>query len=234
MPCTVGNYFGTTNTATIEAMILDRNDSLSRATVIAYQPALSALSPSAPSYDYASPAISDAVIALPPQQNNGWVITASATSRPAPQGLSDLITLPFGVTEVRLNHGTPGSSATLTIQYPAAIPDGAIYMKFGRRPFGEFCRTNCNQPQWYELPTAQYQIAPDRKSVTLTLIDGGIGDDDMFINGSISDPGGPAVVKAIAGATPTPVPVGSPAMWLMMALGLLVLARSALLRTAPR
>jgi len=71
-------------------------------------------------------------------------------------------------------------------------------MKYGKSPDGFNCSgAGCTQNHWYQMPPAQAVIAPDRKSVTLTITDGGVGDDDLTANGSITDPGGLALMSMV-------------------------------------
>lgn len=124
---------------------------------------------------------------------NTWTVTsASFTAVPAatpPAG----VTFPNGILDLQLGTGTSGSNATVVVQYSTPVPAGAVYMKYGK--------TQSNQTDhWYQLPSDRAVFAQDRMSVTLTLTDGGVGDHDLAANGSIVDPGGPALV------TPTAIP----------------------------
>jgi hypothetical protein len=55
----------------------------------------------------------------------------------------------------------------------------------------------------YPLAAKRASFCNDRKSVTLTLTNGGEGDHDRTANSTIVDPGGPAVVASTAEALPT-------------------------------
>lgn len=126
---------------------------------------------------------------------NGWAVSsasfaATPTATP-PAG----VTFPNGLLDLRLTTGTSGTDATVVVQYTTAVPAGAVYMKYGK--------TAANQTDhWYELPASRAVFSQDRMSVTLTLTDGGAGDNDLLANGTIVDPGGPALVAAPA-AIPT-------------------------------
>lgn len=63
-------------------------------------------------------------------------------------------------------------------------------------------------PHWYQLPAT---IAGD--TVTFSITDGGLGDDDLTANGTIVDQGGP-------GVPPPAVPISD---WAMILLTLLMM-----------
>jgi hypothetical protein len=121
----------------------------------------------------------------------------------SPPGLPPGINFPHGLLDFTLNGGTPGSTATITITYPGAIPAGATYWKFGPSPAGFNCTgAGCLVAHWYQMPAGQAIIAGN--TVTLTIVDGGVGDDDLAANGTIVDQGGPGVPGAPVGATGIP------------------------------
>jgi hypothetical protein len=61
------------------------------------------------------------------------------------------------------------------------LPSGTEYWKYGPRP-------GVPAPQWYVLPASV-----TGNTVTYTITDGGLGDDDLAANGTIVDQGGPGV-----------------------------------------
>lgn len=96
----------------------------------------------------------------------------------------------FVVEDVPLNGGR-GGSATVTIH----LPEGSTvnsYFKFGRVPGESFLFPE----RWYLFP----EYNPDTgigaefegNKVILHLVDGGLGDNDLVVNGRINDPGAPA------------------------------------------
>jgi hypothetical protein len=139
---------------------------------------------------------------------NGWTVSsasfaATPTATP-PAG----VTFPNGILDLQLSTGTAGTDATVVVQYTTAVPAGAVYIKYGK--------TAANQTDhWYQLDASRAVFASDRMSVTLTLTDGGAGDHDLLANGTIVDPGGPALVPA-----PTAVPTLSE--WAMIFLASLM------------
>jgi hypothetical protein len=103
-------------------------------------------------------------------------IPLSSVPEPPPGGL----TFPHGLFEFALGGGcTAGGTVTLTITYSSALPAGTQYWKYGPTPDNA-------TPHWYVLPAAIVG-----NTVTLSITDGGLGDDDLAANGVIVDAGGP-------------------------------------------
>lgn len=73
----------------------------------------------------------------------------------------------------------------ITISYPAALDPAMVWWKYGPT-------TSDNTPHWYVFDGAVIS----GNTVTLTIKDGGTGDDDLIENGSITDPGGPGLPEA--------------------------------------
>ncbi|GAB4088472.1 hypothetical protein GCM10028785_11410 [Hydrogenophaga soli] len=111
----------------------------------------------------------------------------SPTSQPA--GYS----FPHGLLDFTLTGGASGSTATLVLTYPSALPAGTVYWKYGPSPAGYDCANApaCAEPHWYRMPASQAVVSGN--TVTLTITDGGVGDDDLLANGTIVDAGGPGV-----------------------------------------
>lgn len=107
--------------------------------------------------------------------------------------------LPAGAPDLVFGHGlfsftncclTAGSSATITISLPSAVPAGTQYWKYGPTSSDPF-------DHWYQMPMG----SDDGDSViTITLTDGGPGDDDLVANGEIVDQGGPGWPGPTSGA----------------------------------
>lgn len=104
-------------------------------------------------------------------------VTGAASSPPAgtaPAGVA----FPHGLFDFTTTGCTPGSTLAFTITYPATLPAGTQYWKYGPRT---------GQPAaWYVLPAT---IVGATASFSIT--DGGLGDDDLAVNGAIVDQGGP-------------------------------------------
>jgi hypothetical protein len=156
-------------------------------------------------------------------QTSGFIgTTGSAKSPPSlPAGYS----FPYGLFDFVLLNGSVGATGTITVTYPSALPAGAVYWKYGP--------TSGNaSPHWYSLPEGTgpgtISISPDRLTVTLTIADGGLGDDDLKSNGVIVDQGGPGVPVATTQSVPTLSEWGR----LLLAVCIAVLAGLAIRRTA--
>lgn len=148
----------------------------------------------------------------------GWVLDTADTATTASLGTPPAgVVLPHGVVSLRLTGGTPGDSARVVLTYPAPLPPGTRYYKYGPT-------ADEPAPHWY--PFAGAQIAGN--TVTLTLTDGGAGDSDGLADGTITDPGGPALFAA--GAAPIP----TLSQWAtLLLIGLTGLAALAGLRRRP-
>jgi hypothetical protein len=106
---------------------------------------------------------------------------------------------PHGLLDFRLINGAAGTAATVVITYPSALPAGTVYWKYGPSPAGFNCSgAACASPHWYQMPATI-----SGNTVTLTIVDGGVGDDDLAANSVIVDQGGPGVPGAAATAVPT-------------------------------
>lgn len=103
--------------------------------------------------------------------------------------------------------GCPKGALTLQVTYPQALPTGTKYWKFGKT-------ADNHTAHWYEMPAS---IAGNQ--VTLTLADGGLGDDDLTANGAIVDDGGPGGL----GGPATDIPTLSEWALLLLGLSLLVM-----------
>lgn len=117
----------------------------------------------------------------------------------APEGFD----FPHGLFDMTLSACTPGSTVTMVLTYPAPLPPGTVYYKYGPT-------TADPTPHWYVFPATI-----SGNTITLVLTDGADGDDDRAANGSILDPGGPAVPKppVVVQASPPPPKDAYQALW---------------------
>jgi len=94
---------------------------------------------------------------------------------------------PWGAMTSRVETKNIGDSAVLTIYFSEALPAGAKWF-------------NYNQIEGWKDYSQYAVFSADRKVVTLTLKDGGIGDADGVANGAIVDP----AIIGIPTTTPAP------------------------------
>lgn len=128
-------------------------------------------------------------VSSPNGNTNAWTVDAAnskgfiATTDPkAPPQLPSGVIFPLGLFDVKLITGDPGTQAQLTIRYPEPLPAGAVWWKYGKTQ-------SVPTPHWYVYSGAVLS----GNTVTLTLQDGGQGDDDLQVNSEIVDPGGVGV-----------------------------------------
>lgn len=152
-----------------------------------------------------------------PTQPALWVVQSATASTVASQSVQPPagMSYPYGVLQFTLTNGTPGSSATVAFTFPSALPAGAQYLKL-----------DPTTQTWQAYAGASFA----GNVLTLTLTDGGAGDDDGSANGVIVDPG---VIALAAPAAPgagnvAAIPVLSP--WGLAGLSMLVAGCAAWLR----
>ena len=88
-------------------------------------------------------------------------------------------TFPHGFFSFNITNIPPGSTATVTIMLPSAMPVGTQYWK-------------CQNGMWVDCTSLLGDNDGDN-ILTLSLTDGGVGDADGAANGTIVDPGAPAL-----------------------------------------
>jgi uncharacterized repeat protein (TIGR01451 family) len=99
----------------------------------------------------------------------------------APAGVA----FPHGLLDFATSGCTPaGATLNFTVVYPQLLPPGTLYWKYGKT-------TAVPAPHWYTIPAI---VAGS--TITFSITDGGLGDDDLAANGAVVDAGG-------AGAPPT-------------------------------
>lgn len=96
--------------------------------------------------------------------------------------------LEYGLFRFKIKGVNPGDSATLILTFPNDLPAGTTYLKYGPT-------TADNSPHWYTIPSTIDII--NRKQLTITLVDGGDGDDDLAANGNINDDSGPSLPQPL-------------------------------------
>jgi hypothetical protein len=100
-------------------------------------------------------------------------------------------TILYGLFDMRIKVTNPGDAATVTFSFPQSIPAGYTWFKVSRAY------------SWFDLGEKAVFNA-DRTQVTITLVDGGLGDEDGLRNGIIVDPSG--VGKPSSSGTDDPSP----------------------------
>ena len=95
--------------------------------------------------------------------------------------------MPFGMVNFKLIVDTPGDEAVVTVHFSEPVPVKGRWYKFDpmHRAWADF--------------SSHAVFSADRKSMTLTLRDGGAGDADGVANGIIIDPAGVAVPSSSGG-----------------------------------
>jgi len=145
----------------------------------------------------------------------GDISAATGVANPSPGGAPDL-DFPHGFFEFTIEHLTPGQTVVVTITLPSDVPTTTEYWKYGPTP-------SAPSDHWYQVPMGSND---DDNVITITLVDGGLGDNDGLADGVIDDPGGPGQPRQarIVGGIIVPVnKLGLLAPWLGLA-ALVVLA----------
>lgn len=115
----------------------------------------------------------------------GAVTNLAASPVPVSPTPPDLRAFPCGLLGFDVESLSLGASASITVTLPTGLSVDEYW--------------KLQNDAWYQLTDAT--IAGD--TITFTLTDGGTGDADNTANGTIVDPGGPAVVQP---APPSPEP----------------------------
>ncbi len=123
---------------------------------------------------------------------SGGFIPLSGHPKSPPVAPPAGVTFPYGLFDFVLTGGQSGSTATITITYPTAPPPNTMYWKYGPTP-GPVAA------HWYTIPATIVG-----NTATITITDGGLGDDDLTVNSTIVDPGGFGVQVQPNGATAIP------------------------------
>ncbi len=113
----------------------------------------------------------------------------------------DWVEFPYGFFQFTISGITPGGSSTLTLHLPddTESTDPDTYYKYGPLP-------NEMTSQWYRFKyesSLQVGAQFNGRIVTLHLIDGEMGDDDLTEDGQIQDAGGPGVLNSTDSGSPT-------------------------------
>lgn len=141
------------------------------------------------------------VASLPAAVGGGWLTVESAagttlsgvraTTPPDPAGLPPGVTLSSGTLGFSVSGLAPGACTAVTLYAPLSAGVNG-YFKHGPTP-------RDTTPRWYYfsydgVTGAEVFQEATRTRVVLHLCDGRRGDSDVVVNGTITDPGGPAAV----------------------------------------
>jgi len=134
----------------------------------------------------------DKVLGIRSGSNSGLVSLYSLD--PESDAFADKTGMPenliYGLIDFKIKVDTPGSSTTVTIFLPESVPEGYKWYKYS--PAGG----------WYDF-SQNVSLNSERNQLTLTLVDGGTGDDDGQQNGMIVDPSGLGAAPAAPVSTDT-------------------------------
>ncbi len=112
---------------------------------------------------------------------SGGALTSLRPMDPASDSISDKSGMPqnmvYGLIDFMVRVDNAGAAAGVTIFLPEPMPDGYHWYKYSI------------YEGWYDY-SDNITLNAARDRVTLTLVDGGIGDDDNDQNGTIIDPSG--------------------------------------------
>lgn len=117
----------------------------------------------------------------------GFASTAWVVAPSAPAG----VTFPHGLFRFATNNCGNSTTIDVTVVLPTAVPAGTPYYKYGKTATDPTAH-------WYTIPAA---LNAAGTQYTFSITDGGLGDDDLTVNGVIVDDGGPGVegVSGVAG-----------------------------------
>ena len=119
------------------------------------------------------------------------------------------VSFPHGLFDFTVANCAAGATLSFTITYPQPLPANTHYWQYGPT-------TDNGAPHWYTLPA---RITGNQ--ITFSVVDGGLGDDDLTSNGTVVGQGGPGY------AAETPA-VATPALsdWAIVLLAILLVGLS--------
>ncbi len=108
------------------------------------------------------------------------------TNNPSPANTPDDAEFPWGFFDFSLDGLDPGEAVTVTLTLHNGEPAGKYY-KYGMTP-------DNLEPHWYDFTyEGQTGAQINNNVITLHFVDGLRGDEDITVNCSIKEPGGPAI-----------------------------------------
>lgn len=128
-------------------------------------------------------------VAVPAGASLRSVVSSAVPAAPAPPAGADL---PFGLIGFEVLVPTPGATTTVTLYVPPGSALDSYY--------------KLHDGTWTDV---SHLVVFAGDTMTLTLTDGGMGDDDGVADGVIVDPGGPGTIVDSTPPTITPVISGT-------------------------
>lgn len=140
------------------------------------------------------------------------LVGADTSAITPPAGAPAQLVFPYGVFQFRASGCVPGSALQIAITYPNPLPANVQFWKYG--PAAPAAAST-----WFAYPGTT--LSPDRRTVTYSVTDNGVGDSDST-NGVVLDPLGAAVAPPGAGVTAVPglSPAGVAFASLMLAMAM--------------
>ena len=109
--------------------------------------------------------------------NNGTVTSVTPVDPATANNINKPTNMVYGLVDMQIKVNKPGDTAVVTFYLPSPAPAGYKWYKYNALR------------GWYDY-SDHAVFSADRSQVTLTLTDGGIGDDDGVADGVIKDPVG--------------------------------------------
>ncbi len=113
----------------------------------------------------------------------GIIENLAAISPDAMPDVPESLNPVYGFFSFEITGISSGESVNVPLAFPENVPAGTEYWKYGPTP-------EDSTPHWYQIPVSDDD---GDRIIVITLTDGGIGDDDLAVNGVIVDDGGPSL-----------------------------------------
>ncbi len=113
----------------------------------------------------------------------GTIENLAAIPPDAMPDVPDSLNPVYGFFSLEITGISGGESVNIPLAFPENVPTGTEYWKYGPT-------TDDPTPHWYQIPVSDDD---GDRIIAITLTDGGIGDDDLAVNGVIVDDGGPSL-----------------------------------------
>ena len=144
-------------------------------------------------------------------------VSSTSTTTEGALGNDAGFDFPVGLVQFTLNC----SSADITIYLHGLASAPNQLRKYGATS------TSGGSNVWYQIPAIIDSVVINGQSVhraRYSLVDGGLGDDDLIVNGVIVDPVGPAILASTSPQPTTGRPIPTLSEWTQLLLALLMVA----------